>query len=38
LVVAVGAEVEDGLGVWAKATDETVVRKAAANIVVFFIA
>jgi hypothetical protein len=31
LVVAVGAEVEGELGAWAKAADETVVKKAAAT-------
>src|SRR5450432_4280338 len=36
LVVSGGAE-EGELGVWARATDETVVKKAAAIIVVFFI-
>jgi hypothetical protein len=38
LVVAGGVEVEGELGAWAKATDETVVKKAAATRVVFFIA
>jgi len=37
-VTAGGVEVEGELGAWANATDETVAKKAAATIVVFFTA